>query len=85
MNRLQLPTEVLSLIVLLRLRFKLSARDLAEFLLLCCLVFSRQAVHNWEAKLAPLVAVALRQRWGSKTGHSRSVDETYLKVGGWWR
>jgi len=60
LNRLQLPTDVLSLIVLLRLRFKLSARDLAEFLLLCCLVFSRQAVHNWEAKLAPLLAVARR-------------------------
>lgn len=52
---------------------------------MCGLVFSHQAVQNWEVKLAPLLAVVLRQRWGSKTGHSRSADETSLKVGGRWQ
>ncbi|WP_149226983.1 DDE-type integrase/transposase/recombinase [Azospirillum sp. B21] len=80
-----MPTDVLFLIVLLHLRFKLSMRDFAEFLLLCGLVFSHQAVQNWEVKLSPLLAVVLRQRWGSKTGHSRSADETSLKVGGRWQ
>lgn len=49
------------LIVLWRFRFKLSLRDLAEILLLRGLVFSHEAVRNWETKLAPLLTDALRQ------------------------
>src|SRR3954466_10060379 len=43
LNRLQLPTDVVFLIVLWRLRMKLSLRDLAEILLLRGLVFSHEA------------------------------------------
>ena|SRR6187431_2397453 len=62
LNRLQLPTDVVFLIVLWRLRMKLSLRDLAEILLLRGLAFSHEAVRDWEAKLAPLLSDALRQR-----------------------
>jgi putative transposase len=44
LNRLQLPTDVVFLIVLWRLRMKLSLRDLAEILLLRGLVFSHEAI-----------------------------------------
>ena len=46
LNRLQLPSDVVFLIVLWRFRFKLSLRDLAEILLLRGLVFSHEAVRN---------------------------------------
>ena len=84
LNRLQVPTDVAFLIVLWRLRLKLSFRDLAEILLLRGLVFSHEAVCEWEAKLAPLFTDALRKRRKGRIGRSWYVDETYLKVGGRW-
>ena len=76
LNRLQLPSDVVFLIVLWRLRLKLSLRDLAEILLLRGLVFSHEAVREWEAKLAPLLTDALRQRRRGKIGRSWYVDES---------
>jgi putative transposase len=75
-NRLQLPTDVVFLIVLWRLRMKLSLRDLTEILLLRGLVFSHEAVRDWEAKIAPLLTDALRKRCKGKAGRSWYVDET---------
>ncbi len=85
LNRLQLPTDVVFLIVLWRLRMKLSLRDLAEILLLRGLVFSHKAIRDWEARLAPLLTDALRQRRKGKAGRSWYVDETYIKVAGQWQ
>jgi hypothetical protein len=48
LNRFQLPTDVVFLIVLWRLRMKLSLRDLAEILLLRSLVFSHEAIRDWK-------------------------------------
>ena len=76
LNRLQLPTDVVFLIVLWRLRMKLSLRDLAEILLLRGLVFSHEAIRDWEARLAPLLSDALRRRHRGKAGRSWYVDET---------
>ncbi len=85
LNRFQLPTDVVFLIVLWRLRMKLSLRDLAEILLLHGLVFSHEAIRDWEAKLAPRLTDALRQRRRGKAGRSWSIDETYIKVAGQWQ
>ena len=85
LNRLQLPTDVVFLIVLWRLRMKLSLRDPAEILLLRGLVFSHEAIRDWEAKLAPLLTDALRKRRKGKAGRSWYVDETYIKVAGQWQ
>lgn len=84
LSRLQVPTDVAFLIVLWRLRLKLSFRDLAEILLLRGLVFSHEAVREWEAKLAPLFTDALRTRRKGRIGRSWYVNATYLKVGGRW-
>jgi transposase-like protein len=46
LNRLQLLTDVVFLIVLWWLRMKLSLRDLTEILLLRCLVFSHEAIRD---------------------------------------
>ena len=48
---------------------------------------SHEAVRDWEAKFAPVLAGELRRRRRSKGGAGRRswfVDETYLKVRGRW-
>ena len=56
LNRAQYPSDVIALVVLWRLRYKLSLRDLAEMFLIRGLVFSYEAVCDWEAKLIPALA-----------------------------
>src|SRR3954465_10132295 len=62
LNRTQYPSDVIALVVLWRLRYKLSLRDLPEMFLVRGLVFSHEAVREWEAKLAPALAGELRRR-----------------------
>jgi transposase-like protein len=75
---------VIALVVLWRLRYKLSLRDLPEMFAVRGLVFSHGAVHEWEAKLTPTLAEDRRRRRRGKVGCSWYVDETYLKVHGRW-
>ena len=46
------------------------------------IVFSHEAVRDWETKLAPVLAKNLRRRRHGKVGRSWYVDETYIKVHG---
>jgi hypothetical protein len=55
LNRAQYPADVIALVVLWRLRYQLSLRDLPEMFLVRGLVFSHEAVRAWEAKLAPVL------------------------------
>jgi putative transposase len=83
-NRLQYPTDIVSLVVLWRFRYKLSLRDLAEMFLQRGVVFTHEAVREWEMKLAPLLSEALRKQRHGAVGKSWYVDETYVKVQGRW-
>jgi transposase-like protein len=87
LNHAQYPSDVIALVVLWRLRYRLTLRDLAEMFLIRGIVFSHEAVRDWEAKLAPELADELRRRRhgrGGARGRRWHVDETYLKVGGRW-
>ena len=84
LNRAQFPSDVVALVVLWRLRYKLSLRDLPEMFALRGMVFSREAVREWKAKLTPALAEELRRRRRGKVGRSWHVDETYLKAAGRW-
>jgi len=87
LNHTQYPSDVIALVVLWRLRYRLTLRDLAEMFLQRGIVFSHEAVREWEAKLAPLLADELRRRRhgkGGARGRHWHVDETYLKVRGRW-
>ena len=53
LNRAQYPSDVIALVVLWRLRYTLSLRDLAEMFLIRGFVFTYEAVRDWEAKLTP--------------------------------
>jgi transposase-like protein len=46
--------------------------------------FTHEAVRDWEARFAPLLAEQLRRRRKGKVGCRWYVDETYLKVKGKW-
>jgi putative transposase len=83
-NRLQYPTDVICLVILWRLRYKLSLRDLAEMFLQRGMIFSHEAVREWERKLTPLLSDVLRKRRHRAVGQSWYVDETYVKVQGRW-
>jgi putative transposase len=85
LNRTQYPSDVIALVVLWRLRYKLSLRDLPEVFLIRGIVFSHEAVRDWEARLTPALADGLRRRRRGKVGKSWYVDETYIKVHGHWR
>src|SRR4051794_32960231 len=62
LNRTQYPSDVIALVVLWRLRYKLSLRDLPEMFAVRGIVFSYEAVREWEAKLTPALAEELRRR-----------------------
>lgn len=70
LNRAQYPSAVVALVVLWRLRYKLSLRDLSEMFALRGMVFSYEAVRDWEAKLTPALAEGLRRRRRGTVGRS---------------
>jgi putative transposase len=76
LNRTQYPSDVIALVVLWRLRYKLALRDLPEMFLVRGVVFSHEAVRDWETKLTPVLAESLRRRRRGKAGRSWYVDET---------
>ncbi len=83
-NHLQYPTDLVLLVILWRLRYKLSLRDLAEMFLPRGVVFTHEAVRDWEARFAPLLTARLRAKRRGRAGRPWYVDETYIKVGGVW-
>ncbi len=58
LNRAQYPSDVIALVVLWRLRYKLALRDLPEMFAVRGIVFSHETVRDWEAKLTPALADA---------------------------
>jgi putative transposase len=83
-NYLEYPSDIVLLVVLWRLWYKLSLRDLAEMFLERGFVFTHEAVREWEARFAPLMADQLRAKRRGLAGRSWYVDETYVSVKGKW-
>ena len=59
LNRAQYPSDIIALVVLWRLRYKLALRDLPEMFAVRGMVFRHEAVREW-AKLTPVLADDLR-------------------------
>jgi putative transposase len=72
------------LVVLWRLRYKRSLRDLAEMFLERGFVFTHEAIREWEARFAPLLAARFRAKRCGRAGAKWPTDETYIKVEGRW-
>ena len=69
-NFLEYPTDMVLLVVLWRLRYQLSLRDLAKMFLERGFVFTQEAVREWEERFAPLLTERLRTRRRGKAGRS---------------
>src|SRR3954468_22097632 len=83
-NHLEFPTDIVFQVVVFRLLFKLSLRDLVRMFLMRGYEFSHEAVREWEERFAPLLAEHLRRKRKGKAGSRWYVDETYVKVKGKW-
>jgi transposase-like protein len=75
-NHLHVPPDIALLVVLWRLRYTLSRRDLAEMFLTRGFVFTHETVREWAGRLAPLVTAHLRTKRRGKAGRSWYCDET---------
>ena len=83
-NHLQVPTDIALLVVLWRLRYKLSLRNVAEMFLTRGFTFTHETVRAWEERFAPLLTARLKAKRRGKAGRTWHVDETYVKVEGRW-
>ena len=83
-NFVEVPTDIVFQVLLLRFRYKLSLRDVAEIFLLRGFEFTHETVRDWEERFASLFAHHLRAKRQGKAGKSWYVDETYIKVKGKW-
>src|SRR5690242_5444716 len=83
-NYLEYPSDIVLLVVVYRLRYKLSLRDLAEMVLERGFSFTHEAVRDWQARFAPPMADQLRIKRRGQAATSWHVDETYVKVQGNW-
>src|SRR5215218_11029621 len=81
-NFLEFPTDIVFEIVLCRLLYKLSLRDLAQMFLLRGFEFTHEAVREWEERFAPLQAEHIRRKRKGKVGRRWYVE--YVKVRGKW-
>ena len=70
--------------LLCRLRYKLSYRDVAEFFWVRGFEFTHETVRDWETRFAPIFADGLRAKRKGKVGNVWHVDETYIRVRGRW-
>src|SRR5579863_4582375 len=83
-NFLEVPTDIMFQVVLWRIRYKLSLRDLAEMFLQRGFRFTHETVREWEVRFGSLLAEHLRRKRRNHAGRCRYVDETYVAVKGEW-
>ncbi len=77
-------TDGALLVVLWRLRYKLSLHDLAEMVLTRGFTVIHEMVREWEERFAPLLTERLRAKRRGTAGVRRHADETYITVDGRW-
>ena len=83
-NNLPFLTDIVLLVVLSRLRYKLSLRDPAALGLERGFEFTHETVRDWAARFAPRITQQLRATRKGKGGGSWPVGETYLRLAGRW-
>ena len=83
-NFLDYPTDLVFLVVLWRLRYTLSLRDLADMFVERGIAFTHETVRDGEARFAPRIAEQLRTKRRGQAGPSWYGDETSVKVNGKW-
>ncbi len=75
-NYLEFLTDIVLFVVIWRLRYKLSLRDLAEMFLERGFEFTHDAVRAWVDRFASLIVDQLRSKRKGQAGRCWYVDET---------
>ncbi len=83
-NHLHSPTDIAVLVVLRRLRNKLSLRNVSRMILTRGFTVIHVTVRAGEERLAPRLTARLTARRRGKAGRTWHVNETYVKVTGRW-
>ena len=83
-NFIEVPTDIVFEVLLCRVRYKLSYRDVAEYFLLRGFEFTHETVRDWEARFLPHFTEQIREKRRGKVGNVWFVDETYVRVAGRW-
>jgi putative transposase len=83
-NFVEVPTDIIFQVILCRVRYKLSYRDVAEFFLLRGFEFTHETVRDWEERFLPHFTEQIRAKRKGNIGKVWLVDETYVKVAGQW-
>jgi putative transposase len=81
-NDVQYPSDVVMLVLVWRLRYKLSLRDLVETFAVRGYGFSHETVRYWEGRFTPLLSARLKAKRRGQAGKSWYTDETYVKING---
>ena len=79
-----MPTDIAQFVVLWRLRYKLSLRNVAEMLLTRGFTLMHETVRACEESFAPLLTAQLKAKRRGKAGRKWHVAETSIKVEGRW-
>lgn len=83
-NRLEVPTDIVFEVLLCRVRYKFSYRDVAEYFLLRGFEFTHETVRDWEERFLPLFTEQIRVKRHGKVGKVWKVDETFVRLKGAW-
>jgi transposase-like protein len=67
-NFLEVPTDIVFQVLLCRVRYKLSFRDIAEIFLLRGFEFTHETVRDWEERFAGIFSEQLRSKRQGKLG-----------------
>ena len=83
-NHLQVPTDIVFEVLLCRVCYKLSYRDVAEYFLFRGFEFTHETVRDWEEQFLPLFTDQIRAKRKGKVGKIWKIDETYVRVKEVW-
>ena len=83
-NFLELPTDVVFLVIYHYLRFSNSYAEVAEIFWLRDFGFCEETIRLWVKRFGPLMAMELRKNRKEQAGKSWYVDETYILIDGRW-
>lgn len=83
-NHLEYPTDIVFQVVIWRIRYKLSLRDIVEMCLMRGITLTHETVRDWTDRFSPYLTEYLKKRRQGACNNRWHVDETYIKVKGKW-
>ncbi len=81
-NLIEVPTDIVFEVLLCRVRYKLSYRDVAEYFLFRGFEFTHETVRDWQERFLPLFTEQIRSKPQGKIGKIGKIWKTYVRVQG---